>query len=246
MRTLRGIVPITTEDRARLNKAADLLNSVHDREGFIDTIALFIYGARLNSEMSSEMADDQIIAAAKAVRSAHTAVAKLTIQQKMWLGVSITQPFVVPRTEANYAQKENGGPLILEYRVIRQGWGGPPWLDPTMDLHTEDNLAAILIEAVDTAFNEIIGRSPHVASGKKGRPKDAKTQWPMYYFVLSLWKLSRHCGGNVTLSNMGGQAGGSIVKLLAVLKPMLPKGFFPRILNYSFLRKVQKSLPPAP
>ena len=146
-------------------------------------------------------------------------------------GVSITQPFVVPRTEANYAQKENWGPLILEYRVIRQGWGGPPWLDPTMDLHTEDNLAAILIEAVDTSFNEIIGRSPHVASGKKGRPKDAKTQWPMYYFVLSLWKLSRHCGGDVTLSNTGGQAGGSIVKLLAVLKPMLPKGFFPRILN---------------
>ena len=122
VRTLRGIVLITTEDRARLNKAADLLNSVHDREGFIDTIALFICGARLNSEMSSEMADDQRIVAAKAVRSAHTAVAKLTIQQKMWLGVSITQPFVVPRTEANYAQKKTGGRLY--WSIASSGKGG--------------------------------------------------------------------------------------------------------------------------
>ena len=67
----------------------------------------------------------------------------------------------------------------------------------------------------------------------------------MHDFVLSLWKLGRHCGGNVALSNTGGQADGSIVALLDVLKPMLPKSFFPGVLSYSFLRKVQKSLPPA-
>ena len=64
----------------------------------------------------------------------------------------------------------------------------------------------------------------------------------MHVFVGRLWDSSQYFG-NVTLSNTGGQAGGSIVELLNALKPMLPKAFFPGILNYSFLRKVQKSLP---
>lgn len=48
----------------------------------------------------------------------------------------------------------------------------------------------------------------------------------------------------MTLSNLGGKAKGSIVETLEILKPMLPEQFFPDILKYSFLRKVQKSLPP--
>jgi hypothetical protein len=67
----------------------------------------------------------------------------------------------------------------------------------------------------------------------------------MHDFVLRLWGVSR-IHGSVTLSNRGGQAGGSIVEMLSILKPMLPKRFFPGILNYSFLRKVQKSLPRPP
>lgn len=247
MRTLRGVIPVAPEARAHLIWAADVLN-LRDREGFIDTIAVFIAHARNNSELSTEIAcgDAQLFAAAKAVRSAHAAVAKLTPGQKVWLGSNITEAFAVPRQEAQYAQKEKGGPLILEYHAIREAWGGPAWLDPTMDPDTEDNLATILLEAVDAAFNPIIGRSPHVAEGRKGKPKGAKTQWPMHEFVLSLWGLGHHCGGRVTLSNTGGKAGGSIVALLIALKPMLPKHYFPAILNYSFLRNVQKSLPPAP
>jgi hypothetical protein len=67
----------------------------------------------------------------------------------------------------------------------------------------------------------------------------------MHDFVFQLWSMSR-LFGEVTLSNKGGRADGSIVHILTALKPMLPKRFFPGILSHSFLLKVRKSLPPDP
>ena len=256
------LIPFTPDDRARLNRVADLLGLVGDRrEPFIDAVAAHVFTTNLKSRMSSEIwnVDDHLVAAAKAVRAVCAAVAKLTPIQRAHLGVILTRPYGVPRTRAEIAQKRKGGPFVLEpYHVIRQecdvlvrAYGDEVtsniarWLDPTIDLDTEDNLVALLIEALDAAFGEMIDRSPHIVSGKKGKPSGAKTQWAMHRFVLRLWDFSR-LYGDVTLSNRGREAHGTIVEILNVLKPMLPKRFFPGILNYSFLRKVQQSLPPDP
>ena len=251
-------VPLTPDDRARLNEAADVLVLTRDRrEDFVQTIGAIVYTTRLQSRLSSELSDvdGRAIAAANAVRSAYTALAKLSPRQRGQLGVILTHPFMVPRVSAMLAQKRNGGPLIFgPYHVIRQecdrlalqlGHDTCPWLDPTMDLDTEGNLVELMIKHLDTAFGKFIGRSPHAASGRRGKQKGTKAQWAMHDFVSQLWSTSRYYG-EVTLSNKGGRADGSIVDILMALKPMLPKRFFPGILSHSFLRKVQKSLPPDP
>jgi hypothetical protein len=209
--------PLTPDDRVRLNKVADLLAVASDeRESFVVGIAALVSTTGLKSRLLSAQRDASLLAAAEAVRAAYSAVAKLTPRQKWKLGWIITG---------------------LNAR--------PYWLPVNLPSEAEDNIAPALIEAVDAAFGTFIERSPHAASGKLGKPKGAKAQWAMHDFVLQLWNMSRMYG-DVTLSNKSGQAGGSIVEMLGILKPMLPKRFFPGILSHSFLRKVQKSLPMTP
>jgi hypothetical protein len=109
-------VPLTPDDRARLNEAADVLVLTRDRrEDFVQTIGAIVYTTRLQSRLSSELSDvdGRAIAAANAVRSAYTALAKLSPRQRGQLGVILTHPFMVPRVSAMLAQKRNGGPLIF-------------------------------------------------------------------------------------------------------------------------------------
>jgi hypothetical protein len=242
-------VPISPDNGARLNAVADVLGIPSDRrETFVETIAAHVYAASLGGQLytKEKQRNPQLLAAAKAVRTAYTAVARLTPQQKGHLGILITRPFLVPRTIAELAQKQKGVAFVTEpYDAIRARWGGPPWMDPTMGLDAQDSLAVSLIEALDAALGEFIGRGPHGAPGKRGKPGGAKKRWPMHNFVLTLWCIGR-VYGRVTLSNTGGSAGGSIVAALRRLEPMLPKAFYPGILDYPFLRNVQKSLPPDP
>ena len=45
------------------------------------------------------------------------------------------------------------------------GMDTTPWLDPTMDLDTQDVLVELMIEFLDKAFGEYIDRSDHSVSG---------------------------------------------------------------------------------
>ena len=73
----------------------------------------------LKTELSD--VDNNAIAAAKAVRSARTAVAKLSRRQKAQLGTTLTWPFMVSRARVELSQKQNGGPLSFEpYEVMRR------------------------------------------------------------------------------------------------------------------------------
>jgi hypothetical protein len=85
------LIRITPDAFVRLNKAADLLNLVRNRESFIDTIAALASSTHLKDRLRFEIrdVDAHLIAAAKAVRSAHAAVAKLTPRQRAQLGVII-------------------------------------------------------------------------------------------------------------------------------------------------------------
>ena len=219
--------PLTPNERVCLNKVADLLavDSVDrdKRERFMGFTAGIVGTTDPWSEpFSPELRDARLLTAAKAVRAAYGAVAKLTPRQKGQLGMAIIFAF-------------SPGPDARPY-----------WLRADVPCEARGDIATSLIGMVDMALGKFIGRSPHVASGKKGRPGGSKTQWAMHEFVLRLWDWSRRWGG-VTLSNKGGgQAEGSIVEMLDILKPILPKQFFPGILSYSFLRKVQNSLPPEP
>jgi hypothetical protein len=212
--------PLTADEYVCLNKVADLLAVVdHDeRERFIG-FAVGIVGmtSPWSGPFSPKLRDARLLAAAKAVRAAYGAVAKLTPLQKRLLGITIICAF---------------SPDARPY-----------WLPADLPFEVWDDMAPTFIGVVDMALGNAIGRSPHMASGNRGRQLGGKTQWDMHHFVLRLWDWSRRWG-NVTLSNKGGQARGSIVEMLRILKPTLPKQFFPGILSYSFLRKVQKSLPP--
>ena len=245
-------VPLSPDDRARLNDAADVLGVPPDRrEDFVEGIGTLVATVRIKNKFSSELIDARSIAAAKAVRSACTAVVKLSPTQKAYLGVILVRPFITSRL----GQKRKEGSLTLKpYHVIREecdklnlqlGCDTFPWLDPTMGPDTEDDLAELMIKHLDAALGESIDRSPHAATGERKRPRGSKAQWAMRTFVVELWKGSRFFG-EVTLSEEGGQAGGTIVDILYKLKPMLPNRFFPRILSHAFLRDVQKSLPPDP
>ena len=210
--------------------AADLLAvAARHRTEFVEGIYSLVDTA--NSEIKKK-GDARLLAAAKAVRAAHGAVAKLTPQQKWQLGMIIDDGL---------------RPQDLPYEVWREHVRRPAWL-PTWPMRHEvwGNLVPDFIEAMDDAFGELVGRSPHTPSSKRGKPSGTKAQWAMHNFTAKLWMYGNLFGaGHITLSNSGDQAGGSIVALLNILKPVLHKQFFPGILNYSFLRKVQKSLPPA-
>jgi hypothetical protein len=212
--------PLTLDEFVCLNKVADLLAVVdhNERERFIG-FAAGIVGTTSpwSGPFSPELRDAHLSSAAEAVRAAYGAVAKLTPRQKEQLGMAIIFP----------------------------GVARPYWLPADLPSEARSDIATSLIGMVDMALGKYIGRSPHMASGKRGRPSGDKAQWAMHEFVLRLWDWSRQWGA-VTLSSKGGQAGGSIVQMLVILEPVLPKRFFPGILSYSFLRKVQKSLPPKP
>jgi hypothetical protein len=215
--------PLTPDDRVRLNKVADLLAVDDDeRERFIGLAASIVNATSpWSGPFSPELRDARLLAAAKAVRGAVGAVAKLTPRQKGQLGMAIIGAFS-PDPDAR-----------------------PYWLPADLPFEVRDDIAPTLIGVVDMALGNYIGRSPHAASGKRGRQFGSKTQWDRHDFVLRLWDWSRRWG-DVRLSNKGGQARGSIVEMLGILKPMLPKQFFPGILSHSFLLKVRNSLPPEP
>jgi hypothetical protein len=196
-----------------------MLVAARHRDDFVEHIACIVFTACLRSRRSERTdLDAPFLAAAKAVRAAHGAVAKLTPQQKGQLGVALT------------ASRSDGRCL---------------WMLSGLRFDVQDNLVLTLIDGLDAAFGELIGRSPHAPPSTRGKPSGAKAQWAMHEFAVRLWDSARFYG-NVTLSNLDGQPKGTIVTLLGILEPMLPKKFFPGILDYSFLRKVQKSLPPNP
>ena len=200
-------IPMNEEARSYFSKAADISRLVRDRERFINILALFVSRVRSNDELSAEAGDGvQLAVAAKAVRSALAAVAKLTELTRARLGGSIIGDFYWARLGAVLAAEEKGEPPIFDYHTINKEAGrGPQWLDPTMDEEIENDLALILLEALDAAFDGVVGRATYDVVGNRGRPRGAKMQWPMHEFVLSLWRLCRHCGGRVTLSNTGGK-----------------------------------------
>jgi hypothetical protein len=186
--------------------AADLLGvPEHQHKEFVEGVVTLVELANLGTGKNT---DARLLAAAKAVRAAHGAVAKLTTRQKHLLR------------------------FRLRNRFHRLSSGVQ-----------DDNLVLALMSAMDAELGDWIGRSPHAPSGKRGKPRGAKAQWKMHAFVVQLWVHACQRGMKVTLSNSGGQAAGTIVALLNVLKQVLPERFFPGILNYSFLRGVQKSLP---
>jgi hypothetical protein len=210
------------DEYERLCKAADLaadllVVSARHREEFVENIYILVSTVNIRIKLV-ENRDARFLAAAKAVRAAHGALAKLPPQQRRLLRMSLT---------------DEG----------RFHWRRFPWLPVFLSFKVGDSLVLDLIDVMDDAFGDLIGRSPHAPSGKRGKPGGAKAQWVMHNFVGNLWLAGNRFGGDVTLSNLGGQAKGSIVEMLVILKPMLPKQFFPGILSYSFLRKVQKSLP---
>jgi hypothetical protein len=121
-----------------------------------------------------------------------------------------------------------------------------PWLQPSLPPDVRNNLVLAVIGAMDTTFGGAVGRAPHAPSSKRGKPRGAKSNWVMHDFALKLWLVCESYGDvPITLSNSGGQAEGTIVALLNVLKPVLPERFFPDILKHSFLREVQKVVPAA-
>src|SRR5262245_17812804 len=105
-------------------------------------IAALIYTTNVQNRLSTQltMLDDQVIAAAKKVRSARSAVAKLNSEQRAYLGIIITSPFHLPN-----AQKGSSWPLPNELIWQRARPAVDRWLVPAMDLDTEYNLVTILI-----------------------------------------------------------------------------------------------------
>jgi hypothetical protein len=236
-------VEITPEDRALLTKVAEALG-FEPESRFIEPVWGLTDIARVRSRLfTRQMRDDpKLKAAAKAVRAAKAAVAKLTLQQRAQLGVTITLEATLV---ADYT------PDIRAKIVETRYW----WLlPPTPEL--QDDAPAILLDALDDALGAAISRPPEAApTGKRGKPKGTKINWPAYDFVYRFWYLChmhRECLGfdgfvsgksRITLSGKSGKAKGTIVIALDLLKPMLPKEFFPSILDYPFLHKVQKSMP---
>jgi len=209
------------------DRAAGLLAvAAHRRRKFIEAILGLVEVAHLRAV---ENVGARLLTAAKAVRAAHGAIAKLPPEQKERLSL--------------YLRILMGAPLM----VAPEGLEGPqPWLRPSLPPNVRDNLVSALIDAMDAAFGDAVGRAPHAPSSKRGKPRGAKSNWVMHDFALTLWLVCESYGDvPVTLSNSGGEAGGTIVALLKILKPALPKQFFPGILNHSFLREVQKVVPTA-
>jgi len=186
------------------------------REEFVDDIYHIVSEA---NDRLAEKADAGLLAAAAAVRVAHRAVAKLTPQQKLQLWVALA-----------HSEKDLGRFNWLLLRRLHEVEPG--------------SLVPRLVDAIDRAFGYLIGRSPHTSSGKIGKPRGAKVHWVIHEFVAKLWALGQVYGNiDVTLSASGGEAAGTIVALLGILKPVLAKQFFPHVLKHSFLREVQKSMP---
>lgn len=87
----RWITPYGLE---HLNKVADLLGvAERDRRKFVETIAVIVLGANLKSNLAGTRdTDSRLLAAAKAVRTARGAVAKLTLEQRRQLGALFGAP----------------------------------------------------------------------------------------------------------------------------------------------------------
>ncbi len=88
------------------------------------------------------------------------------------------------------------------------------------------------------ALSDRTGSNPFTAPTKgKGRRNGAVTNWHLQTFVEKLWEIANIHGGNLYADHKRVD-GGTMIKALRLLAPLLPTGFIPNELPVSTIRTV--------
>jgi hypothetical protein len=92
------------------------------------------------------------------------------------------------------------------------------------------------------AFCRMTGSNPFLApnNGRGGRPKGAVANWHLQNFVEDLWRIVHECGGNLYADHHR-EDGGTMIKALCLLAPLLPEGLIPNALPVPTIENIIKN-----
>jgi hypothetical protein len=86
------------------------------------------------------------------------------------------------------------------------------------------------------AFSVFTGNSPFLnPTGERGRTKGSRVvlNWHAEELITSLWELADTHRGSLSVNRSPGQDGGTLIKALELLRPLLPEDLLPKVLPIS-------------
>jgi hypothetical protein len=193
---------IHLERRRRLDELAVLAAVPAENVAlFRNEMLILLLGAYNDTAFLKMGRDPAVAKAASAVRGAYDAVRKLSNEQRIALGLSLSSP---------------SGPVASE--------------DPDEWWRTTPIAASDMLLRMVAAFGRITGHSPHFEHKRgRGRTKGATVYWPLAEFIQKFSRLIHSHGGALKCYRGTDNAlRGNIVDALELLRPMLVPDLLPK------------------
>jgi hypothetical protein len=90
-------------------------------------------------------------------------------------------------------------------------------------------------------LSQFTGSNPFPARPDgRGRPRGTVENWQLQKFIEILWETAKHCGGNLYADHKRAE-GGTMMKALELLRPVLPEGLLPKTLSVSTVEAIIKN-----
>jgi hypothetical protein len=74
----------------------------------------------------------------------------------------------------------------------------------------------------------------------RGRPRGTVGNWKLQNFIEALWETAKICGGHLYADHKRDD-GGTMIKALELLRPVLPEGLLPKNLSVSTIETIIKN-----
>ena len=108
--------------------------------------------------------------------------------------------------------------------------------------YIEERLIWIWADNLLLKLSEMTGSNPDSlppAGNGRGRRKHTVANWHMQAFVAYVWQIAKAHGGNF-YADRKGKGGGTMIRALRLLAPLLPSGFVPNVLPQRTIEKTIK------
>jgi len=117
----------------------------------------------------------------------------------------------------------------------------PYWRTPEMNVAVGKLIWNRSLDNLLWAFSELTGSNPFPARPNgRGRPRGTVGNWQLQKLVEILWQTAEDYGGNLYADHKR-DYGGTMIKALELLRPVLPESLLPKILAVPTIETIIKN-----
>jgi len=118
----------------------------------------------------------------------------------------------------------------------------PPSWRPRFELLAGKRIWNRALDDLLWTFSELTGNNPFPApSYGRGRPRGTVKNWQLQKLIVMLWQMAKDHGGNLYADHKRDD-GGTMIKALELLRPVLPESLLPKILSAPTIETIIKNL----